>query len=260
MLSLRRVMGTMSVRDSSATMESRPGTSSGTGNQHPEAARVRGPPPLPDAIKVGYSSDDEDDDEGCDAYDDLVGRNTKCSEMRSETGVHVRVVGQQVADYMHVPVPHTAMRAGADLTLRNIRTNKKVVRGPAWDHGHEDGGADQPGTVVSWNKEAMTATVQWTMSGLRFDHYRLGPAADLCEARSGGSMVGNATAFMKSLMGKTRPQPLKLTVTSAALDAAVSSTSTDFALLGSPNRKNSQLSFAESHQTCIIFDWDDTLF
>jgi len=111
------------------------------------------------------------------------------------------------------------------VTKENFQLQALVVRGPDWKWGEEDGGDGQVGTLLEFNESSVCAKVIWQATGLIHFHYRCGRCRDLAmpgrPADGGGGDGGYNT----------------MTRMSTAKDL-----------------------FAESSQTFICFDWDDTLF
>mmetsp|Transcript_30507 Transcript_30507/g.80923 ORF Transcript_30507/g.80923 Transcript_30507/m.80923 type:complete len:592 (+) Transcript_30507:100-1875(+) len=108
------------------------------------------------------------------------------------------------------------------LTKENFRLQALVVRGPDWKWGGEDGGDGKVGILLEFNEATACAKVIWQGSGLIQSHYRCGRCRDL-------ALCSGPEAENTGYNGLQRM-----------------STAKDL--------------FAESSQTFICFDWDDTLF
>mmetsp|Transcript_105852 Transcript_105852/g.225930 ORF Transcript_105852/g.225930 Transcript_105852/m.225930 type:complete len:502 (-) Transcript_105852:30-1535(-) len=109
------------------------------------------------------------------------------------------------------------------VTMENVTVPLHVVRGPDWKWGNQDGGVGQVGIINRIDQKTETVTVFWESTKQEYTHYRIG--------RSSRDLV----------------------LANGERQAAASS---------SPriDRRNSQAFFSQKTQTCIILDWDDTLF
>lgn len=125
----------------------------------------------------------------------------------------------------------SVFKAAAPLSKSNAAPDVLVVRGSDWKWGDEDGGAGKPGRVLSVCRRSRTVVVHWEATGIVERHYRLEKQGvhDLC--------------LVEGLADRSRSKTLSL-----------------FMGLGSSNVRNSQMLFADRHQTMIVLDWDDTLF
>ncbi|CAJ1377531.1 unnamed protein product [Effrenium voratum] len=81
------------------------------------------------------------------------------------------------------------------VTPQNVAVNLRVVRGPDWQWGEEDGG--KSGVILSFDKAKSTAQVLWE-GGKAQNHYRYGRHQDLLI--QAGSSLGrrNSQAFFSS--------------------------------------------------------------
>jgi hypothetical protein len=124
--------------------------------------------------------------------------------------------------------PAEVLQAGEPVSKDNAVPDLLVVRGPNWRWGNEDGGAGNPGRILSVAKSSQTVTVHWQATGVVESHYRFGKRdrGDLCLAQ------GFEGLSRSKVMAAFRPS----------------------------TARNSQTTFADKEQTVIILDWDDTLF
>mmetsp|Transcript_53109 Transcript_53109/g.137174 ORF Transcript_53109/g.137174 Transcript_53109/m.137174 type:complete len:542 (-) Transcript_53109:135-1760(-) len=150
---------------------------------------------------------------------------------------------QYIRDIQNAVVPCGPSVARPEASSLNIT----VVRGPDWARSDEDGGPGKLGKVVAIDNRACTATVHWLQTGLVKGHYKL--------PRQG----------VNSQSTSARDERIELCVAmeeEQEEDPLGSEDDIDVggANMGTYGRRNSQAEFAEKRQTCIILDWDDTLF
>merc|ERR1719171_3104960 len=89
----------------------------------------------------------------------------------------MEVMSQHLQDMEHA----LAQKSGPPLTRLNAKRNLLVVRGPDWRWGEDDGGAGNPGMILTVDEAAGTAAVHWQKSGITRDCYSLdSDRGDLC--------------------------------------------------------------------------------
>eukprot|EP00928_Gymnodinium_smaydae_P067519 TRINITY_DN5050_c0_g1_i2.p1 TRINITY_DN5050_c0_g1~~TRINITY_DN5050_c0_g1_i2.p1 ORF type:complete len:769 (-),score=126.29 TRINITY_DN5050_c0_g1_i2:85-2094(-) len=137
-------------------------------------------------------------------------------------------------------------RQGPAVTAQNVRYGLQVVRVAnhgnsrmnSWEYRGPSGGSQQEvGKVLGYDLVQDTATVHWHTTGTVCDSHRLGEDGDLRIAPPGQGGIGDRDPFCGG---------------SPSVGATPGA--------GSQVRRNSQGLFARKSQTCILFDWDDTLF
>lgn len=116
--------------------------------------------------------------------------------------------------------------AGEPVTAENAAVGLTVVRGPKWRRGDEDGGPGSCGQIFAVDGEKRTLMVRWEANRAVHDHYGTDGELALYEQGSVFSIPSLASS-------------------QGAVNGAC---------------RNSQAFFADSLQTIIIYDWDDTLF
>lgn len=133
------------------------------------------------------------------------------------------------------------------VTVESVRLGIRVVRGPDWHHGEEDGSDRSQGIILAVNTETGTAEVRWLHSGDIRNHYRIRDAADLAHVRM---------PAQNSLTQSRGPAVIFEALRPLAGPSMVMVPP----LLGELPRRCSQSRFSDAEQTAIILDWDDTLF
>lgn len=72
--------------------------------------------------------------------------------------------------------PLATAKGSSNLTQDNIAVSLRVVRGPDWKWGEEDGGG-QTGIILAVDEAKQTAQVLWESTGQAHDHYRFSDLA-----------------------------------------------------------------------------------